>query len=331
MRLQDRPSLVGVRAVEPDHDRRVDLHLLERLHDAVGDFLALRDATEDVDEDRPHVGVVVDHLERACHHVGVRAAADVEEVRRRAADLVHDVDGAHREPGTVGDDADVAVEPDVLQTPLVRDPLARVAHLRRVVLLVLGVAEHRVVVERDLGVERVHTTVGREDERVDLDQVGVALGVRTPELEQDVDRAVGRRRVEVGRLDPRAALRLAEPVDGIDVDAGDGVGVLLGDLLDLDAALRRQHPEVQLGAAVERERRVVLLGDVARLLDPDHLDDVALDVHPEDRVGVRADLVGVGSELDAAGLAPAAHLHLGLHHDRVAEGVGRLDGLRRRW
>ena len=51
--------------------------------------------------------------------------------------------------------------------------------------------EHGVVVERDLGVERVHLAVGREDERVDLAQVGVALDVGRVELEQDVDRTVG--------------------------------------------------------------------------------------------------------------------------------------------
>ena len=98
-------------------------------------------------------------------------------------------------------------------------------------------------------------------------------------------------------------------------------------LLDLHATLRRQHAEVQLGGPVERERRVVLLGDVARLLDPDDLDDVALDVHPEDGLGVGARLVGVGRELDAARLAAATHLHLRLHDHRVAERVGHLDRL----
>ena len=40
-----------------------------------------------------------------------------------------------------------------------------------------------------------------------------------------------------------------------------------------------------------------------------------------------AALVGVVGELDAAGLAPAAHLHLGLHHDRVADPLGGGHGL----
>ena len=74
---------------------------------------------------------------------------------------------------------------------------------------------------------------------------------------------------ELRRLDPRAARLLAQPVDRVDLDARERVGALLGDLLDLDAALRAQHAEVLLRRAVERERRVVLLGDVGGVLDPD--------------------------------------------------------------
>ena len=101
------------------------------------------------------VGVVVDDLEGAGHHVGVGAAADVEEVGRLAADLVDDVDGAHGQAGAVGDHADEAVEADVLEALLVGRLLALVAHLGGVVLLVLGVAELAVAVEGDLGVEGV--------------------------------------------------------------------------------------------------------------------------------------------------------------------------------
>ena len=43
--------------------------------------------------------------------------------------------------------------------------------------------------------------------------------------------------------------------------------------------------------------------------------------------GVGAHLVGVVGELDAAGLAAAADLHLGLHHHRVADALGGGDGV----
>ena len=130
----------------------------------------------------------------------------------------------------------------------------------------------------------------------------------------------------IAAIDGRGAGGLgAEPVDGIDVQPHDRVGILLGDGLDVDAALRRQHEEVLLGRPVEREAGVVLVLDVGRVLDPDPLDDVALDVHAEDVPGVGAHLVGVVGELDPAGLAAPADLHLGLDDHRIAGRVGRGD------
>ena len=277
----------------------------ERGHDPVRDLFALGDPAEDVDEDRLHVRVVVDDLERARHDLGVRPAADVEEVRRLAADLADDVDGAHRQAGAVGDDPDVPVEPDVLETLVVGRALTRVAHLRGVVLLVLRMAEHRVVVERHLGVEGMDAPLGREDQRVDLDEVSVGVDVAAPELHEDVDRTVGGRGIETRRGDPLLALRGRQSVDGVDVHPCDRVRVLVGDLLDLHAAFGGEHPEMQLRRPIEREGRVVLAGDVARLLDPEQRDDVALDVHPEDLRRVLATLVGVGGELDARPPSPA--------------------------
>ena len=84
---------------------------------------------------------------------------------------------------------------------------------------------------------------------------------------------------------------------------------------------------MELGRPVEGEAGVVLLGDVRGVLDPEPVHDVALDVHAQDGLGVLADLGGVVGQLDAAGLAPAADLHLRLDHDRVAGGFGLGDGL----
>ena len=126
-------------------------------------------------------------------------------------------------------------------------------------------------------------------------------------------------------VDPRAALRFAQARDRIDMDAGERVGVLVGDGLDLHTTLRGEHPEMLLGAAIERERRVVLLRDVGRVLDPDHVHDVALDVEAEDVAGVEPRFVRVLGELHPTGLAPAAHLDLGLDDDRIADALGRGD------
>ena len=93
------------------------------------------------------------------------------------------------------------------------------------------------------------------------------------------------------------------------------VGILLGDLLDLDAALRREHEQRLLRATVERDREVVLLRDVGRALDPEAPDDVPVDVEPEDVLRLLLGVVGALGELDAAGLAAAAGEHLRLDDD----------------
>ena len=101
-----------------------------------------------------------------------------------------DVARRHREAGAVGDDADVAVETDVLQALLLGEALA-VVELGEVAELVpLGVAKGRRVIEGDLGVERVHPAVGREDERVDLDEVGVAFDVAAVERDEHLGDAL---------------------------------------------------------------------------------------------------------------------------------------------
>ena len=99
------------------------------------------------------------------------------------------------------------------------------------------VAERSIAVEGHLRIECVDLTGGLEDQRVDLDQVGVALGVGPVELQQDVDRAIGGVGVQLGRLDPLACNGLRQPVDGVDPDLGDRVGIGLGHRFDLHATL----------------------------------------------------------------------------------------------
>src|SRR5699024_4166308 len=93
---------------------------------------------------------------------------------------------------------------------------------------------------------------------------------------------------------------------------GQTVRSLLGDLLDLDAALDRAHRQVATVRAVDHEGDVVLLSDVAGLGDQQLLHDVALDVQAEDVLGVPVRVFGGGRVLHAAELASAAHLDLSL-------------------
>ena len=108
-------------------------------------------------------------------------------------------------------------------------------------------------------------------------------------------------------------------LERVDVEANERVRARLGDLLDLHPTLRREHEERLLRAAIEREREVVLARDVRGLLDPQLPHGVAADVHAEDLLGACLRLVGVGGELDAPGLPPAADQHLRLDDHREAE------------
>ena len=118
------------------------------------------------------------------------------------------------------------------------------------------------------------------------------------------------------------ALAGRHPVERVDRDPGQRLRLGGGNLLDLHAALAGGHREERPVGAIQQERRVVLLCDVARLLDQDLVDRVALDVHAEDlaRLGLR--VVGSVGDLDAAGLAAATGLDLRLDHDATAE-LGR--------
>ena len=98
-------ALLDVVAVEADDERlgRLVAEDLQRALDAVGDLVARGDAAEDVDEDALDLRVVEDHVEAVGHHLGVGAAADVEEVGGlhaavRLTGVGDDVEGAHDRP-----------------------------------------------------------------------------------------------------------------------------------------------------------------------------------------------------------------------------------------
>ena len=325
MGFEDCPSLFGVGAVDADHNRRVDLHPLERLHDAIGHFVAARDAAKDVDQDRTYVGVGIDDLERIRHDRSVRAATDIQEIGGCATRLIDDVEGAHGQPGTIGDDADAARQPDVLQPFAARQVLALVQHLGCPVFLPLRVAELSVVVEADLRIQGMHPPVGREHQRVDLDQIGVTLDEAAVELAQDVDGTVTGLFIQAGLVDQSAGIFDGQPLHWIDMQPRNRVRVFGRDLLDVDATLRRHHAQMLARATVERERGVVLMGDVRGALDPQALDRVAADVHAQNGPSVGPDLVRTIRQFYAPSLTPPADEHLGFDDDRVADSLSLSD------
>ena len=112
------------------------------------------------------------------------------------------------------------------------------------------------------------------------------------------------------------------PVSGIDRDAGERLGALDRELLDLHAALDAAQRQVRAVRAIQQHREVVLLVDAGALGDHDALDDVALDVEAEDRLRRLVRLVGGLGDLHAARLAAAAGLDLRLDDDHAADLLG---------
>src|ERR1700712_2330199 len=130
---EDPAALLDVVAVEADDERLGGLVAedAQGAHDPVGDGVAGGDATEDVDEHALHGRVGEDDLQAVGHHLGRGATADVEEVgRAHPAELLagvgDDVQRAHDQPGAVADDADLALELDVVEVLLLGRGLERI-------------------------------------------------------------------------------------------------------------------------------------------------------------------------------------------------------------
>ena len=326
--VEDPPTLLDVVAVEADDQRlgRLVAEDLQRADDAVGDLVARGDAAEDVHEHALDLLVVEDHVEAVGHHLGVGAATDVEEVGGldaavRLTGVRDDVERRHDQARAVADDADLAVELDVVEALRLGLRLERVGGFLVLELRVVRVAELGVLVERDLAVERLELVAGEPGQRVDLDEGGVLLDEDLPQRQDGLDGLVGSSAGNPASATIVAGLRLVDAGARVDRDLLDGVRVGLRDLLDLDTALDAGDAEVLAVGAVEQEGEVVLLLDARGRRDQHPVDGQALDLHPEDGLGVRLGLVGGLGQLDAAGLAAAAGLHLRLD-DADAELLG---------
>ncbi len=123
----------------------------------------------------------------AGHHLGRRTATDVEEVGRLHAAVLltrvgDDVERRHHQARAVADDADLAVELDVVEVVLLCLELERICGVLVLELGVAGLPEVGVGVQGDLAVERQDLIVRRAHQRVDLDQRGVLGDEHLPQL-----------------------------------------------------------------------------------------------------------------------------------------------------
>ena len=181
--------------------------------------------------------------------------------------------------------------------------------------------ELRVVVQDHLGVERQHPAVGGDGERVDLGQRAIGIMVQAPQLEQHLRRLRHEPAVAEQRLEERAGLEGPDAIERHRT-AHDPLRAGAGHLLDVHAALGRQHDERELAPAIQHDRQVELASDVRGLGHEHAAHRQPLDGEGEDLARLVEGLVGSAGELDAPGLASTAHLDLGLHHHRAPDRGG---------
>ena len=90
------------------------MQLLPGRDHAVRHHVRSRECAAEIDDQAFHAGIGQHQIERHLG-LGVGLAADFEEIRRPAAEMVDDVHRRHGQTGAVGENADIAVELDELE------------------------------------------------------------------------------------------------------------------------------------------------------------------------------------------------------------------------
>ena len=248
-------------------------------------------------------GLAEHELGQAAGLLDRRVAADLAVVGGLAAVLAHRVEERQRAAAGADDEAEVAVElGDVAGDAAVAGgvdrlagelELGRLARLARLLVADAEVGEQRLVAAAGL-VLHVHVRVERDErpvlelaERVDLGERHVVLDEQLGQPGDDRDELVEVRAGHARGGDDLLGLELAERQDVREVPAADLVGLLLGDLLDVDAADGREDDHRLLADAVPDDAGVELLLDLGLGVDQHAARHVAVDLELQD-VGRRA-------------------------------------------
>lgn len=262
-------SLLHVGTLETGNDGSAQTHLLHDVDQTLSDGVAADDTTEDVDKDGRHLGVAGDQLESALDGSGGGTTADVKEVSGGTAVQLDNIHGGHGQTGTVDQAANVTVQLDEVQAELggldlIGVLLGDVAPGEDLLLAELGV-----VVESELGVHGQDLVVRGLGQGVDLDLGSVLVH---EDLVQVLDGGLGvldalLGEAEVGR---DGAGDLVGDT-GVDVNGGgdDGIGVLLGDGLNVHTTLGGGDNDGALSATVHEDGEVELAAGELALANVD--------------------------------------------------------------
>lgn len=269
--VDDLVSGLDVGALKTSNDGDLQVQVLHGLDEAGGDVVAADNTAKDVDKDGSDLGVAGDELKGLLDGSRGSTATNVQEVGGLATVQLDDVHGGHGQTSTVDEAANIAVELDEVQARLgsanlIRVLLCGVAPLEDLLLTEVGV-----VIETELGIHAENLVVVRLGKGVDLDLGGVTLQEDLVELLDGV----------LGILDALLAeAKLGSNVAGnlvgnalVDVHVGcdDGLGVLLGDGLNVHTALRRRNDDGGLGSTVHQDSQVELATSKLALANVDRV------------------------------------------------------------
>src|SRR5215207_5507062 len=300
---EDPASLFGVRTVEPDDDGEGEPCPLYGRQQPPRHLVAAGYAAEDVEEHAPDLFVGGDDIEGGRDLLGVGPATDVAEVGGFSVGLGDDVQRAHHQPSPVAEDADVAVELDVLKPDLLRPFLLRVCGLDVVQPGYVFMPVQTGVIHRYLRVQRQDAPLPGNDERVDLDQACVETLEGFVQVQERRSYALG----DVS-FQPRGEGDLTHLVgekaeEWVYVEPDDCLGVRLRDFLDLHPALCGEQDQGPFGRPVYRDGEVEFPVYLLSVLHVDAPHGVSADLHTENLPRRLFGLPRAIHHLDATGFA----------------------------
>ena len=292
---------------------------LDHVEDSLRDLVTARDAAEDVDQHAANAGVREHDLERCLYDRFLGSAPDVQEVGGATARIAHRVKRRHDQARAVPDDPDVAIELDVAESEGAGFLLGFLVSRHLLELRELRESEERVVVDVQFRVAGKHRTVLLDEEGIDLDEGRVAFAVHPVEPPCDIGHGLALRGRDSGGEHQRARLERKQPQKGARPTARDRVRARRGHLLYIHTADGGEDHDGPAPIAVEGDPEVELACHVGSALHVHLVDAQSFYVHAQDRSG-RGLRFGRGlRDLDPAGLAASACVHLRLHSDRCRD------------
>ena len=196
-------------------------------------------------------------------------------------------------------------------------------------------AEHGVVVQVELGVQGQHVAALGDHQGVDLRQGAVQVDEGPVEVFDETHRRAQQFRVEAHPEDQVAGLVAHAAGDGVDRLFDDQLRAAGRHFFDIHAARGAHHDHRPAQPPVRDDPQIKLLGDILGLFHQDLVDQAPFGAglgrdqgHAQDLVRHPLHFLGGGRGLDAAALAPAAGVDLGLDHKGAFRQLfGHLAGL----